>query len=135
MLFSTLKKFFKKIFKKSFVYIFISSLITLIAIFYNYFLIDKLNINLNITFLTSLFIFGFMSYALNAKYNFDQTITFKNYIIFIQNLVLSLIITLIIGNLFNYFTSVSNFYLVITLTIINGFLNLVLNLKYTFKYF
>tara|TARA_Y100000816_G_scaffold148532_1_gene105494 strand:- start:5211 stop:5618 length:408 start_codon:yes stop_codon:yes gene_type:complete len=135
MLFSTLKKFFKKFFKKSFVYLLISSLITLIAIFYNYFLIDKLNINLNITFLTSLFIFGFMSYALNAKYNFDQTITFKNYIIFIQNLVVSLIITLIVGNLFNYFTSVSNFYLVIILTILNAFLNFVLNLKYTFKYF
>ena len=71
-----------------------------------------------------------MSYALNAKYNFNQTITFKNYIIFIQNLVLSLIITLIIGNLLNYFTSISNFYLVSILTILNAFLNFVLNLKY-----
>lgn len=135
MLLSILKKFFKKFFKVSFVYLFISSFITLIAIFFNYFLIDKLNINLNITYITSLFIFGFMSYALNAKYNFNQTITFKNYIIFIQNLVLSLIITLIIGNLLNYFTSISNFYLVSILTILNAFLNFVLNLKYTFKYF
>ena len=70
------KNFIKKYFKVSLLYLFISSLITLIAIFFNYFLIDKLNINLNITYIASLFIFGFMSYALNAKYNFDQTITF-----------------------------------------------------------
>ena len=135
MFLSILKKFFKKFFKVSLVYLFISSFITLIAIFYNFFLIDKLNINLNITYITLTFYFWFMSYALNAKYNFDQTITFKNYIIFIQNLVLSLIITLIIGNLLNYFTSISNFYLVSILTILNAFLNFVLNLKYTFKYF
>lgn len=130
-----IKKFFKKFFKVSLLYLCISSLITLVAIFYNYFLIDKLNINLNITYITSLFIFGFLSYALNAKYNFEQKITFKNYIIFIQNLILSLILTLIVGNLLNYFTNISNFYLVSILTILNAFLNFVLNLKYTFKYF
>tara|TARA_A100001035_G_scaffold269417_1_gene255404 strand:- start:623 stop:1030 length:408 start_codon:yes stop_codon:yes gene_type:complete len=130
-----IKKFFKKFFKVSLLYLCISSLITLVAIIYNYFLIDELNINLNITFITSLFIFGFLSYALNAKYNFEQKITFKNYIIFIQNLILSLILTLIVGNLLNYFTNISNFYLVSILTILNAFLNFVLNLKYTFKYF
>ena len=135
MLFYTLQKFFKKFFKKSFVYLLISSLITLIAIFYNYFLIDKLNINLNITYITSLFIFGFLSYTLNAKYNFEQKITFRNYVIFIQNLILSLILTLIVGNLLNYFTNIPNFYLVCILTILNAFLNFVLNLKYTFRYF
>ena len=125
----------KKFFKVSLLYLCISSLITLVAIIYNYFLIDKLNINLNITYITSLFIFGFLSYALNAKYNFEQKITFKNYTIFIQNLILSLILTLIVGNLLNYFTNISNFYLVSILTILNAFLNFVLNLKYTFKYF
>lgn len=125
----------KKFFKISLLYLCISSLITLVAIIYNYFLIDKLNINLNITYITSLFIFGFLSYALNAKYNFEQKITFKNYTIFIQNLILSLILTLIVGNLLNYFTNISNFYLVSILTILNAFLNFVLNLKYTFKYF
>ena len=125
----------KNFFKVSLLYLCISSLITLVAIFYNYFLIVKLNINLNITYITSLFIFGFLSYALNAKYNFEQKITFKNYIIFIQNLILSLILTLIVGNLLNYFTNISNFYLISILTILNAFLNFVLNLKYTFKYF
>lgn len=125
----------KKFFKVSLLYLCISSLITLVAIFYNYFLIDKLNINLNITYITSLFMFGFLSYALNAKYNFEQKITFKSYIIFIQNLILSLILTLIAGNLLNFYTNISNFYLVCILTILNAFLNFVLNLKYTFKYF
>ena len=125
----------KKFFKVSLLYLCISSLITLVAIFYNYFLIDKLNINLNITYITSLFMFGFLSYALNAKYNFEQKITFKSYIIFIQNLILSLILTLIAGNLLNFYTNISNFYLVCILTIRNAFLNFVLNLKYTFKYF
>ena len=129
------KNFIKKYFKVSLLYLFISAVITLIAIFYNYYLIDKLNTNLNIAFITSFFIFGFMSYALNAKYNFDQTITFKNYFIYIQNLVLALITTLIIGNLLSYFTSVPNFYLVGILTILNAFLNFLLNLKFTFKYF
>ncbi len=130
-----LKKFFKKFFKVSLVYFCISILITFVAIFYNYFLIDKLNINLNITYITSLFIFGFLSYTLNAKYNFEQKITFRNYVIFIQNLILSLILTLIVGNLLNYFTNIPNFYLVCILTILNAFLNFVLNLKYTFRYF
>lgn len=125
----------KKFFKVSLLYLCISSLITLVAIFYNYFLIDKLNINLNITYITSFFMFGFLSYALNAKYNFEQKITFKSYIIFIRNLILSLILTLIVGNLLNYYTNISNFYLVSILTILNAFLNFVLNLKYTFKYF
>jgi hypothetical protein len=129
------KNFIKKYFKTSLLYLCISSLITLVTIFHNYFLIDKLNINLNITYITSLFIFGFLSYALNAKYNFEQKITFKSYIIFIQNLILSLILTLIAGNLLNFYTNISNFYLVSILTILNAFLNFVLNLKYTFKYF
>lgn len=129
------KNFIKKYFKTSLLYLCISTLISLVAIFYNYFLIDRLNINLNITYITSLFMFGFLSYALNAKYNFEQKITFKSYIIFIQNLILSLILTLIVGNLLNYYTNISNFYLVSILTILNAFLNFVLNLKYTFKYF
>lgn len=124
----------KKFFKISIIYFFIALMITMLAMVYNYFLIDKLNINLNLTYISSLLLFGFFSYALNSKYNFKQKISFKGYFSFILNLTLSLFFTLILANLLYYFTEISNFYLVGIITLFNAFLNFVLNLKFTFKY-
>ena len=69
---------FKNFFQKSFYYFLISGVITLLAIIYNYILIEFLKVNLNLTFLTSFFIFGFLSYAGNSIFNFKQKILGMN---------------------------------------------------------
>lgn len=121
--------------KVSILYFIIAVLIIILATIYNFIMIDKFKININLVYVSSLFIFGFFSYILNAKFNFNQKISVKDYFIFIQNLIFSLIVSLIVGNYLKYFTDISNLYLVCIVTILNSILNYVLNLKRTFKYF
>lgn len=125
----------RSFFKISIFYFIIAIFIIISATIYNFILIDKFKININLVYFSSLFIFGFVSYALNARFNFDQKLSFKNYFIFIQNLIFSLVASLLVGNYLKYFTDTSNLYLICIVTVLNSFLNYALNLRRTFKYF
>jgi hypothetical protein len=126
---------FKNFLQKSFYYFLISGVITLLAIIYNYILIEFLKVNLNLTFLTSFFIFGFLSYAGNSIFNFKQKILLKKYFLFMQNILTGLVFTLILANSLDQFSLISNLTIVIISTIFNAVFNFLINLKYTFKFF
>ena len=130
-----LKKFPKDLIKVSAKYFLLSGLVTVFAIIYNYILIDKININLNITFFSSFLIFGFLSYSTNSIFNFKQKLSLKKYLIFLQNNLIVLILTLILANILNIHTQFSNLTIVIVSTLFNALLNFILNLKLTFKFF
>ena len=128
-----LKNLFKKYIKISINYFIISGLITFLALIYNYVLIDKLYINLNLTFLSSFLLFGFFSYFFNAKLNFKQKTSIKKFFTFLQNNAFALILTLVLANLIVKFELLSNFYMVCVTTFFNATLNFLLNLNTTFK--
>lgn len=128
-----LKNLFKKYIKISINYFIISGLITFLALIYNYVLIDKLYINLNLTFLSSFLLFGFFSYFFNAKLNFKQKTSIKKFFTFLQNNAFALILTLVLANLIVKFELLSNFYMVCATTFFNATLNFLLNLNTTFK--
>lgn len=125
----------KYLLQKSFFYFLISGVITLIAIIYNYYMIEYLRTNINITFITSFFIFGFLSYAVNSLINFKQKIIIKKYFLFMQNIAIGLVLTLILANILDQFSVISNLVIVIISTSFNAVFNLLLNLKFTFKSF
>ena len=128
-----LKNLFKKYIKISINCFIISGLITFLALIYNYVLIDKLYVNLNLTFLSSFLLFGFFSYFLNAKLNFKQKTSIKKLFTFLQNNAFALILTLVLANLIVKFELLSNFYMVCATTFFNATLNFLLNLNSTFK--
>jgi hypothetical protein len=70
-----LKNFPIDLIKVSARYFLLSGIVTILAIIYNFVLIDKININLNITFCSSFLIFGFLAYSLNSILNFKQKIS------------------------------------------------------------
>lgn len=125
----------KYLLQKSFFYFLISGVITLLAIIYNYYMIEHLRININITFITSFFIFGFLSYAVNSLINFKQKIIIKKYFLFMQNIAIGLVLTLILANILDKFSFISNLAIVIISTSFNAVFNFLLNLKFTFKSF
>jgi hypothetical protein len=116
-------------------YFLLSGIVTILAIIYNFILIDKININLNITFFSSFLIFGFLAYSLNSILNFKQKLSLKKYLLFLQNNLIVLILTLILANILNTNTQLSNLMIVIVSTSFNALLNFLLNLKITFKFF
>ncbi len=128
-----LNNLFQKYIKISINYFIISGIVTILAIIYNYVLIDKLYINLNLTFLSSFLIFGFLSYFFNAKLNFKQKTSTKKFFVFLQNNAFALILTLILANLIVKFELLSNFYMVCVITFFNATLNFLLNINTTFK--
>jgi len=109
--------------------------VTILAIIYNFILIDKINIDLNVTFFSSFLIFGFLAYSLNSILNFKQKISLKKYLFFLQNNLIALILTLILANTLNINTQLPNLVIVILSTLFNALLNFLLNLKITFKFF
>jgi hypothetical protein len=129
------KIFSKDLIKVSTRYFLLTGIVTILAIIYNFILIDKININLNITFCSSFLIFGFLSYSLNSIFNFKQKLSLKKYLLFFQNNLVVLILTLIFANILNINTQLPNLMIVIFSTLFNALLNFLLNLKITFKFF
>ena len=134
-IYAMLKNFPIDLIKVSARYFLLSGIVTILAIIYNFILIDKININLNITFFSSFLIFGFLAYSLNSILNFKQKLTLKKYLLFLQNNLIVLILTLILANILNTNTQLSNLMIVIVSTSFNALLNFLLNLKITFKFF
>ncbi len=129
------KIFSKDLIKVSARYFLLSVIVTILSIIYSFILIDKINIDLNITFSSSFLIFSFLSYSLNSILNFKQKISLKKYLFFLQNNLIVLILTLILANILNTNTQLSNLMIVIVSTSFNALLNFLLNLKITFKFF
>ena len=129
------KIFYKDLIKVSARYFLLSAIVTILAIIYNFILIDKINIDLNITFFSSFLIFSFLSYSLNSILNFKQKISLKKYLFFLQNNLIILILTLILANTLSINTQLPNLTIVILSTLFNALLNFLLNLKITFKFF
>ena len=129
------KIFYKDLIKVSARYFLLSGIMTILAIIYNFILIDKIKIDLNITFSSSFLIFSFLSYSLNSILNFKQKISLKKYLFFLQNNLIVLILTLILANTLIINTQLPNLMIVILSTLFNALLNFLLNLKITFKFF
>lgn len=114
-------------------YFLISGSIVVISFLSNYFLTIILGININISFIFLFMTFNYLSYFLNSKYNFKKEITFKRYLIYIQNTIFTLISCLIIINFLKYYFLISDLYNILTGIIYSSFLNFFLNLKRTFN--